>query len=54
MTHFCPVCRRPSCNHLLPTKQSRDAILEALRNKAQNPLDLGVARFAADVVELLG
>jgi hypothetical protein len=46
--HFCPVCRRPQCGHLLP----RDTF-GTLAASASTPLDLGVARFAAEVFALV-
>lgn len=48
--HFCPVCRRNVCGHLLP---SRESTLNQLRPFAKTPLDMGAARFAADVFVLL-
>lgn len=47
MTHFCPVCRRDQCGHMLET------VFEALRSFAKTPLDLGIARFADDVISLM-
>jgi hypothetical protein len=51
--HFCPVCRRQSCGHLLAAPVKRDDIFDSLKRAAQTPLDLGVARFTAEVVALL-
>lgn len=54
--HRCPVCRKgfAPCGHLISNPdQIRADALEHLRQHAKTPLDLGVARFAADVFWLL-
>jgi len=55
---FCPVCRQGQCGHLLdrrvdPAADFRRDTFNQLRAHASTPLDLGVARFASDVVALL-
>jgi hypothetical protein len=51
--HFCPVCRRPHCDHLFRPKEKTANTFDLLKPYAATPLDLGVARFTADVIELL-
>ena len=52
MNNFpCPVCRREDCGHLL--RRRSNETFNSLKAKAETPLDLGVARFAAEVIDLM-
>jgi len=58
MATYCPVCNQepPECEHRdheTAARMIRARALRELRPAAQTPVDMGVARFAADVIALL-
>ena len=57
MATYCPVCDKPLCGHLdskTHARERRRRFMAEVEPALKTPLDAGVARFAADVIELLG